>query len=323
MTGYASALWLTLPATEADAADVHALTREGFGAYADLQPQPSSLRESVEDVARELRDHGGLVVREGSAADGDAPGRLLAVARFSEHDGGFWLRRVAVRPDVRRGGLASALALAAEEVARERGYCELRVSVRTPLRQVVDFWRRRGFRQAAEREYWVELARPLPVVLDVPTAEDMRALGVRLAGLLVAGDLVVLTGDLGAGKTTLTRGIGEGVGVRGAVTSPTFVIARVHPSEVGGPPLVHVDAYRLHDLAEVDDLDLDASLDESVTVVEWGEGMVEGLSDSRLDVALHRSHDEADETRRVTVRGIGERWASTDLAAALEPAPAG
>ena len=150
MTGYTSALWLTLPATEADAADIHALTREGFDAYADLQPQPSSLRESVEDVARELRDHGGLVVREGSAADEDAPGRLLAVARFSERDGGLWLRRVAVRPDVRRGGLASALALAAEDVARERGYSELRVSVRTPLRQVVDFWRRRGFRQAAE-----------------------------------------------------------------------------------------------------------------------------------------------------------------------------
>ena len=87
-----------------------------------------------------------------------------------------------------------------------------------------------------------------------------------------AGDLVILSGDLGAGKTTLTQGIGAGLGVRGEITSPTFVIARVHPSLVGGPPLVHVDAYRLGGIDELDDLDLDTSLDDAVTVVEWGEG---------------------------------------------------
>lgn len=146
--------------------------------------------------------------------------------------------------------------------------------------------------------------------VEVATAEDMRALGVRLAGTLRAGDLVVLSGGLGAGKTTLTRGIGEGLRVRGAVTSPTFVIARVHPSTVGGPPLVHVDAYRLADLTEVDDLDLDASLEESVTVVEWGVGKVEGLSAARLEVALHRGSDPADETRVVTLRGVGPRWSA-------------
>ena len=96
--------------------------------------------------------------------------------------------------------------------------------------------------------------------------------------MLRPGDLVVLTGDLGAGKTTLTRGIGAGSRGARCVTSPTFVIARVHPSESGGPALVHVDAYRLGDLAEVDDLDLDASLDDSVTVVEWGEGLVDDLA---------------------------------------------
>lgn len=152
------------------------------------------------------------------------------------------------------------------------------------------------------------------VGMVVPTPQEMRDLGRRLAKGLRAGDLVVLTGDLGAGKTTLVQGMGEGLGVRGPVTSPTFVIARVHPSTVGGPPLVHVDAYRLGGLDEVDDLDLDAGLEESVTVVEWGEGLVEGLSEDRLEVRLERPHgaDGADaerEPRRVRVVGIGDRWA--------------
>lgn len=324
MTAYASRLTVTRPATEDDAPDVHALTQEAFAAYAGLQPQPSSLRETVADVAADIARSGALVVREadvdpGTAGDGGGVrlGRLLAVARFSEHDGGFWLRRVAVAVDARGGGLATDLALAAEDVARERGYREVRVGVRTPLTDVADFWRRRGFVDTAERAYWVELARALPVGLDVPTAEDMRALGVRLATVLRAGDLVVLAGDLGAGKTTLTRGIGEGLGVRGAVTSPTFVIARVHPAAGARPPLVHVDAYRLDDLAEVDDLDLDASMDESVTVVEWGEGKVEGLAASRLHLTLRRGEDETDETRTVTVRPVGARWVGVDLACLL------
>src|SRR5438094_5053580 len=101
----------------------------------------------------------------------------------------------------------------------------------------------------------------------------MRDLGRRLAALLRAGDLVILVGGLGAGKTTLAQGIGAGLGVRGPVLSPTFVIARVHRD--GRIPLVHVDAYRLGSVAEVDDLDLDATLDESATVVEWGAGVVE------------------------------------------------
>ena len=108
----------------------------------------------------------------------------------------------------------------------------------------------------------------------------MRALGERLGRSVQAGDLVVLTGELGAGKTTLTQGLGVGLGVRGGVTSPTFVIARVHPSLVGGPDLVHVDAYRLGGIDELDDLDLDTSLDDAVTVVEWGAGLAEGLAES-------------------------------------------
>ncbi|MBA2808377.1 tRNA (adenosine(37)-N6)-threonylcarbamoyltransferase complex ATPase subunit type 1 TsaE [Streptomyces sp. KM273126] len=153
------------------------------------------------------------------------------------------------------------------------------------------------------------------VELTVSAPEQMRELGRHLAKLLRAGDLVMLTGELGAGKTTLTRGLGEGLGVRGAVTSPTFVIARVHPSLGDGPPLVHVDAYRLGGgLDEMEDLDLDVSLSDSVVVVEWGEGKVEELTEDRLHVLIHRAvGDTADEVRHVTLRGVGERWAAVDL----------
>lgn len=139
----------------------------------------------------------------------------------------------------------------------------------------------------------------------VPTADDMRAFGQRLADDLVAGDLVVLTGDLGAGKTTLVQGLAAGLGAPGQVLSPTFVIARVYRG--GRVPLVHVDAYRLGSRIEVDDLDLDADVAESVTVVEWGEGLVEGLSEDRIVVTIERSGDESDETRRVTVAASGAR----------------
>src|SRR5215468_34398 len=126
-------------------------------------------------------------------------------------------------------------------------------------------------------------------VLD--TVADTQEFGRRLASVLRAGDLVLLSGPLGAGKTALAQGVGAGLGVAGTVTSPTFVIARVlRPSPAGGPALVHVDAYRLGNVAdpraEVDDLDLDASLDDSVTLVEWGEGMVEQLADAYLEVTI-------------------------------------
>jgi tRNA threonylcarbamoyladenosine biosynthesis protein TsaE len=173
----------------------------------------------------------------------------------------------------------------------------------------------------AEREHE---APEVAIRTDVPSAAAMRALGGMLAGALRKGDLVVLTGDLGAGKTTLTQGIGSRLLVRGEVTSPTFVIARVHPSLVEGPALVHVDAYRLDSLAEVDDLDLDASLADSVTVVEWGEGLVEGLAPDRLEVRLRRPHgsegggpddpaSDGDEPRTVEVAGFGARWSGVPL----------
>lgn len=141
---------------------------------------------------------------------------------------------------------------------------------------------------------------------DVPTAAQMTELGGRLAHLLAAGDLVVLSGPLGAGKTTLTRGIGAGLKVRGPVTSPTFVIARVHPSLAGGPDLVHADAYRLGSFGEVDDLDLDTDAASAVTVVEWGTGLAEALAEDRLEISIEPDLDG--DVRTVWINGHGARW---------------
>jgi tRNA threonylcarbamoyladenosine biosynthesis protein TsaE len=145
------------------------------------------------------------------------------------------------------------------------------------------------------------------------TRDDTQDFGRRLGALLRGGDVLVLTGDLGAGKTTLTQGIAEGLGVRGPITSPTFVIARVHPSLVGGPDLVHVDAYRLGSALELDDLDLDADLDASVTVVEWGAGLAEQLSEDRLELTI-----TGDDVRTARLVGVGDRWAG--VLDALAPA---
>ena len=151
----------------------------------------------------------------------------------------------------------------------------------------------------------------MSVALAVATPGDMRRLGERIGTAARAGDLIVLDGPLGAGKTTVAQGIGVAMGVRGPVTSPTFVIARVHPGTSGGPDLVHVDAYRLTSLADLDDLDLDTAIDASVTVVEWGKGMVEVLSDEWLLVSIDRSGDDVCDERQVTLSTAGRRWADT------------
>ena len=150
----------------------------------------------------------------------------------------------------------------------------------------------------------------------IENPDQMHELGLELGKALRAGDVLVLTGPLGAGKTTLTRGIGEGLGVRGPVTSPTFVLARTHPSLGEGPPLVHVDAYRLNSAVELDDLDIDFA--HSVVVVEWGAGMLDGIVDSWLDVVIERPEganagelgEELIEPRTITLTGHGERWKS-------------
>jgi tRNA threonylcarbamoyladenosine biosynthesis protein TsaE len=149
----------------------------------------------------------------------------------------------------------------------------------------------------------------VPTELQVPTAAAMQDLGRELAAQLQPGDLVIMTGPLGAGKTTLVQGIGAGLGVRGPVTSPTFVIARVHPPQDPsrtGPLLVHADAYRLGSALELDDLDLDADMASAVTVVEWGEGLAEGLAADRLDISIEPAPDS--QARTVRLAGHGERW---------------
>ncbi len=180
----------------------------------------------------------------------------------------------------------------------------------------------------------------MSVTFDLPTAEATRAFGASLARLLEPGDLLLLVGELGAGKTTLTQGLGAGLEVRGPVASPTFVISRVHPSLADGPALVHVDAYRLGGYAELDDLDLDTGLDTSITVVEWGSGIAEQLSSDYLVIELVRAPGGPaagtgapdgpagftgpgeDDPRQAHVHGVGDRWEDADLSG-LAPRPAG
>ena len=153
-------------------------------------------------------------------------------------------------------------------------------------------------------------------------ADQTRSLGEDLGRILAAGDLVMLSGGLGAGKTTLTQGIGIGMGVRGRVASPTFIVARVHPSLSGGPDLIHADAYRITDLDDLETLDLDSCLDQCVVVVEWGEGKTEAMSPQRLTIDVRRSQGGDvtregqvidlehmdDGTRSIVLHAHGRRW---------------
>lgn len=154
--------------------------------------------------------------------------------------------------------------------------------------------------------------------LNIASPAEMATLAKTIAAQLMAGDLIALNGALGAGKTTFTRGLGEALGVRGAVTSPTFVLARTHPRLAGGAPLVHVDAYRLSTPAELDDLDIDFAA--SIVVVEWAAGMIDGVTEHWLELSIERARgmsatdDNESEPRTVEVIGHGARWADLRLA---------
>lgn len=162
--------------------------------------------------------------------------------------------------------------------------------------------------------------------ITVNSSEQTRAAGELLAKHLRRGDLVMLSGGLGAGKTTFTQGIGSGLQVKGRVSSPTFIVARVHPSLAGGPDLIHADAYRIKDLTDLETLDLDSTLEEAITVIEWGEGKTEQLSADRLEIEIQREHGgivtssdgvvdlaEMDDGKRtITIRPLGKRWEGTD-----------
>lgn len=149
------------------------------------------------------------------------------------------------------------------------------------------------------------------LTLSVRDLGEMEAFAARLAAVLRAGDLLILTGSLGAGKTTFTQSLGAALGVKGRITSPTFVIAREHAAKSGAPGLVHVDAYRLEGQVELADLDLDSELDESITVIEWGHGLAEQLDDERLEITLERTDDDPESQRRiVTLQATGPGWSA-------------
>ena len=280
------------------AADVLSVVQRSFGARPALDPPADALGDDLADITRLLGGRGGVL----ATLDGTPVGCLVLHAVPD----GITLRRFGVTPDAQGRGVAAALLEAAHRAAVGRE--TLIVVAREELPATIGFWERHGFVAGTRTSPHVVMHHDLDRSFDAAGADDMRELGERVGHSLSAGDLVVLTGELGAGKTTFTQGLGEGLHVRGSVTSPTFVIARVHPSLVAGPDLVHVDAYRLGGLAELDDLDLDTSLESAVTVVEWGAGLAEALADSRLEILIERAlgagaSDEAD-PRRVSMRWV-------------------
>lgn len=295
------------------------IVHAAFADRAPLDPPTDALSETEETIAARLAAGAGLVAR----VDGRPAGAVLLDA---EPDGRtVHLRRFGLTPAARGRGVAVALVRAGLLAASDLGAGRAERAVvfsREELPHTARFWRQQGFAEIGRQTPYVEMARALPRRYDVPTADDMRALATRVAGLLRAGDVLVLSGDLGAGKTTFTQGLGAALQVRGDVTSPTFVISRVHPSLVGGPALVHVDAYRLGGAAELDDLDLDTDLDLAVTVVEWGEGLAEDLAESPLEIRILRgvggdtgTDTGTDDTdpRIVEIDPLGPRWLAVDL----------
>jgi len=299
---------LQVDASRAD--DVLAVIHEAFAGRPVLDPPSTALAETVESVGKALAEQGGLL----ATYAGEPVGALL----FSDEGRLLGLHRVGVLERARHHGIARMLADAAAVAAAERGKDGLVLEARAELPATIAFWEKNGYVEVDREGPRLRMIRLLPVRRTLPSAEDTRQAGERLAPLLRAGDLLILTGDLGAGKTTLTQGLGAGLDVRGSVTSPTFVIARVHPSLRSGPALVHVDAYRLGDAAELDDLDLDTDLDLAVTVVEWGSGLAEALSADRLELRLERADDDV---RTLTVTPVGARWQDTELRAAIGAAP--
>lgn len=292
-------------ATQEHVDDIVSVIHHAFSARRVLDPPSTQLSENATTVAAAIAEHGGLLV----LSDGIPLGAML----FEQTGDILNLRRVSVDPRYQTRGVASAMVGCAEQVAVRRGLGRVNLIARVELPDTVEFWRRRGYSVVDRQAHNLIYAKAMPVELTVPTADDMQAIGEELAGQLRAGDVLVLSGDLGAGKTTFTQGLGVGLKVRGAITSPTFVISRVHPSLSDGPALVHVDAYRVGGFAELDDLDLDASLEDAVTVVEWGHGLAEALAPDRLDIVVTRGDDDSDETRSLRINPIGPRWAASGV----------
>jgi tRNA threonylcarbamoyladenosine biosynthesis protein TsaE len=298
-------------ASPQDAAGIVEVIHSAFGARPQVDPPSDAIAETADTLAAKLRRGSGIFAQVGGR-----PAGVIVV--LPEADGVARFSRVAVHPDLQRHGIASAMVTAAEELAAIRGFHRVELLVRTEFPEFVGFWQHRGFTFDRRVPHGVILAKRLPLAIKVPTSEAMVRLGERLAQLLERGDVILAAGDLGAGKTTLTQGIGHGLGSEGPIISPTFVLSRIHPSRIGRPTLMHVDAYRLSTASGLDDLDLDAAVADSITVVEWGQGIAEGLSEDRLEIDIWTSEAESlatgdDSARIVTIRAVGARWRGVDL----------
>ncbi len=295
---------------------LYAVVRAAFEGRPPLDPPADALAETPTSLAAALAGPAGGLLAE---VDGEVVGGLVLDPVEGPQGGLLALRRFGVVPAARHHGVAHVLIAEAGQVARRLGLGGLTILARQELEATIGFWSSNHFTEVARHAPYVEMVRPLPSAAVAADRQAMQALAGEVAAVLEAGDLLVLSGELGAGKTTFTQGLGEGLGVRGGITSPTFVIARVHPSLGEGPALVHVDAYRLGGLEELDDLDLDTSLDEAVTVVEWGEGVAEGLADDRLHIRIVRATGatgpvgEDDDPRRVEFTPVGARWLGVAL----------
>lgn len=285
-----------------------------FGNRPRVDPPSTAGTETAESVA--------AAVAAGSGVYATVDGRPAGAIILQMADGTAVLRRVSVHPDFQHHGIASAMVGEAELLAAEASAWTIELDARVEFPELIGYWQRRGFAIAQRQQHRAILRRRVPARIPVPTTDAMRRLGVRLAHLLQPGDVIIASGELGAGKTTLTQGIGDGLEVSGPVISPTFVLSRIHTAPGNRPDLVHVDGYRLSDAFELADLDLDESLDQSVTVIEWGEYLAETLSPHRLDITVFRSADPTDETRTVLIDPIGDRWLDVDLEP-LAPAEVG
>ena len=296
------------------AAAVAAVVHRSFAARPSLDPPAPALSEDADSIGAAIATDGGLVAE----LEGAVVGAMLFDHSRPNRLG---LRRVAVDPEHQAHGVASAMVGVAETLAAERGVDGLWLRVREELPETVRFWLRRGYERVGAEGVHTIVGKTLPAMASIDSAERMQGLAAQLVPLLRAGDLLLLTGELGAGKTTFIQGLADALGVRGPITSPTFVLSRIHPPLSGGPALVHVDAYRLGSPDEVDDLDLDATIDDAVTAVEWGRGRAEQLSDSWLEVAIETEEaaDGVEPVRRVTVTPHGPRWAEIPLSSALHP----
>jgi tRNA threonylcarbamoyladenosine biosynthesis protein TsaE len=296
-----------------DAAGMVEVIHAAFGARPALDPPSTASAETTASVTQSLQRGAGIYAQVGGRPAG-------AILVLPGSNGAATFSRVSVHPDFQRHGIASAMVVAAESLAARLGYQRAELLAREELAELVTFWGHRGFARDHDVPHGMILTKPLPVMIKVPTTAAMRDLGTRLARLLGPGDVVIASGDLGAGKTTLTQGIGRGLGTTGQVISPTFVLSRIHPSAIGRPRLVHVDAYRLSGPDELDDLDLDATVPDSVTVVEWGRGVAEGLAADRLEIDIWRvpvngnDPTEPESERIVTIRTVGPRWPYERLA---------